>query len=185
MSNAAIAQSAATKLGSVCHVVEEKGPWVLVHASPTSLAAILALGFSIHPSKKGGDYYALKAANTESANDTAPVRHLSVAPPPAAPVTQVRTVAPAPVAPQNGRLEIKGQDYAVKETRTKRSMDCRRFEVRKLGDEIAKPYVVSFQSDCGSEAQCSCPDWIYRRRQCKHITAIQAAFTQKTLAGVA
>ena len=136
-------------------------------------------------SKKGGDYYAVKTANeAPAANDVAPVRRLSVAPPPA-PVTQVRPVAPAPVVPQGGRLEIKGQDYAVKETRTKRSMDCRRFEVRKLGEDLAKPYVVSFQSDCGSEAQCSCPDWIYRRRQCKHITAIQAAFGQKTLQGVA
>jgi len=170
----------ADKLGSVCHVCEVKGPWMLVHAAPTALAAIVAMGFSVHPSKKGGDYYAVKAAEA-----AAPVRHLSVAPAPVArPVTQVRPVAPAP---QNGRLEIKGCDYAVKETNPKRRMDCRRFEVRKLGDELVKPYVVSFQSDCGSEAQCSCPDWIYRRRQCKHITAIQAAFgrNQESLAGVA
>jgi len=169
-----------SKLGTVCHVCEVKGPWVLVHASPASVARIVTeLRLAVHPSKKGGDYYAVKMAVP------APVRHLSIAPAPVA--APVRPVAPAPVAPQNGRLEIKGCDYAVKETNPKRRQDCRRFEVRKLGDELVKPYVVSFQSDCGSEAQCSCPDWIYRRRQCKHITAIQAAFAAKpeSLAGVA
>lgn len=165
------------KLNTVCHVCEVKAPWALVHASPANVARIVSeLGLSVHPSKKGGDYYAVKIA----ASVPAP-RHLSIAPvAPAAPVAAPAPVRPAAPAMTNGtcRVEMKGQDYIVRETNPKRKMDSRRFEVRKMGDEIGTPYVVSFQSHDGCEAQCSCPDWIYRRRQCKHITGIQAAFAK-------
>jgi len=175
--------TAATKsvssLESLCHVVETKGEWSLVHAAPASLAEIVALGFSIHPSKKGGNYYAVKSA-TPAPSGT----KLSVAPPAAKPAPKAKP-APAAQSALPSRVEIKGTDYALAETATKRKMDCRRFEVRKLGDELAKPYVVSFQSHDGHTAQCSCPDWIYRRRQCKHITAVQAVAVKAPVADVA
>jgi len=74
------------------------------------------------------------------------------------------------VLPRGTKIELRGGEYFVFENAPKRKQDLRRFEIAKDG---GKTYVVSFQA--GDAAQCSCPDWIYRRRQCKHITGIKAA----------
>lgn len=170
-------------LNTVCHVVEVKAPYALVHASPMGVARIATeLGLEVYPSKRGGEYYAVRVA----AKSAAPVRPVAAVPASIAPVRPAPAPQAAPAA-RDGvtRLEIKGTDYVVRETPSKRRIDVRRWEVRKVGDELGKPYVVTFQSHDGCDAQCGCPDWIYRRRQCKHITAIQAAFGKRSATQVA
>lgn len=159
---------------SVAHVVEVKAPYALVHASPMGVAKIAELGLEVFHSKRGGEYYAVRIAR--GAN-------LGLVPPAPASAPQVvsqpavrRTVE---VTPGVTRMVLKGADYVARETSPKRRMDVRRFEVRKDGELVQEPYVVSFQSDDGGEAQCSCPDWIYRRRQCKHIVGCQHTFGRK------
>jgi hypothetical protein len=161
---------------ALAHVVEVKAPYALVHASPVGVAKIAELGLEVFHSKRGGEYYAVRIA--KGAN-------LGLVPPPA------REVAPVPppamrVQPQvmsapsgSVRMVLKGADYIARETRVKRTnMDLRRFEVRKDGELVQEPYVVSFQSEDGHSAQCSCPDWIYRRRMCKHIVGCQHTFAR-------
>jgi hypothetical protein len=96
------------------------------------------------------------------------------------PAPQVRidpeTLRPVELQPGVMTMEIRGQDYVVRETPCKRRQDMRRWEVRKLGDSLDEPYVVTFQNVTGTSAECGCKDWIYRRHLCKHIRAIQAAF---------
>ena len=164
------------KLGTVCHVCEVKGSWALVHASPIGVGRIVAeLGLSVHPSKKGGEYFAVKVA-------AASARHLSIAPAPvAAPIV---VVAPAPVPARSEasgpvRMDIGGTTYSVKETPCKRRVDVRRWEVRKLGDEIGTPYVVTFQATDGSKTACSCKGGIFHKH-CKHMDALQAAHGRVT-----
>jgi hypothetical protein len=180
-------------LGTVAHVCETmpavKSGWTycLVHASPIGVARIASeLGLEVFRSKKGNDYFAVVVA--KAGVSPRPVRPVSVVPaavavndtPSRAPEVLPARPAPAPVAsapvalePGVVRMEIKGQNYIVRETRPKRRIDTRRFEVRKdAGDVVTEPYVVSFQAN--GETQCSCPDWIYRRRCCKHQAALKA-----------
>lgn len=159
-------------LGALCHVVESKGCYALVHASPLGCARIASeLGLEVFPSKRGGEYYAVKIARSAPFKIVPPgVGWRGVADAIAAPKVS------APVDPSVSRLVINGAEYIVRETNPKRRMDSRRWEVRRNGEMVAAPYVVTFQSSTGSEAQCGCKDWIYRRHQCKHIQAIQAAF---------
>jgi hypothetical protein len=176
-------------LSTVCHVVEVKAPFALVHATPTALAQIIGqLGLTVSPSKKGGDYYAVQVeAKAPRAPRTARAP-LAVAPPPA-PVA----APPAPPAAPSGetfRMEIKGETYVVRETATKRNMDSRRWEARKLGDEVSAPRVVTFQDNAGTQAQCSCEDWIYRHSKrpdpdCKHCKAFKIAFARRAASNVA
>ena len=166
-----------TKLKTLCHVEDVKGPYALVHASPAGLARVVTeLGLSVHPSRKGGDWYAVRIA--KGAN-------LGLVPPPVARSADIlgRPDCPVPVPARQAapvpqglvRMVLKGADYLARETRVKRTnMDVRRFEVRKDGELVQEPYVVSFQSNGGH--QCSCPDWIYRRRECKHIQGCVAVF---------
>lgn len=161
-------------LEHLCHVVETKDGYALVHATPYGLARIATeLGLPVFPSRKGGEYYAVRVGRAQAVQAV-----------PEAPASASRLVAPQASAPVRhtvdpvsgtSRLLIKGQDYIVRETTPKRRMDVRRWEVRKDG-EVGKPYVVSFQSEDGAECSCSCPDWIYRRNQCKHVKGIQAVF---------
>ena len=162
-------------LSTVCHVVEVKAPFALVHASPTALAQIIGqLGLTVSPSKKGGDYYAVRVEATPAATRTA----LSVVP--AAPMP-----APAPKA-QSGSIQmnIGGGTYNVVETATKRSQDVRRWEVSKPGQDGEKPYVVTFQSADGSRTACSCKGGIFHKH-CKHMDAISAAFGKRAQQNVA
>jgi len=154
-------------LGGVCHVCEVKGQYALVHASPIGVAKIATdLGLEVFHSKKGGEYFAVKVAKSPS---------LGLVRPAPAPAVVVKPTAP--VDPSVSKLTIMGNAYIVRETRPKRrNVDVRRWEVRKDGELVAEPYIVTFQDDEGHKAQCSCPDWIYRRHQCKHIKGIQAAF---------
>jgi hypothetical protein len=153
-------------LGTVAHVVEVKAPYALVHASPQGVARIASeLGLEVFHSKRGGEYFAVKVAKSVN---------LGLVRPAPAPVVVKPT---APVDPSVSKLTIMGNAYIVRETRPKRrNVDVRRWEVRKDGELVAEPYIVTFQDDEGHKAQCSCPDWIYRRHQCKHIKGIQAAF---------
>jgi hypothetical protein len=156
----------------LAHVVEVKAPYALVHASPMGVAKIAELGLEVFHSKRGGEYYAVRIARGANVALVPPA-------PVAAPVVNVPAPVPArsvSVTPGVTRMVLKGADYVARETSPKRRMDSRRFEVRKDGELVQEPYVVSFQSEDGSEAQCSCPDWIYRRRQCKHIVGCQATF---------
>jgi hypothetical protein len=136
------------------HVVEVKAPYALVHASPVGVAKIAELGLEVFHSKRGGEYYAVRIA--KGAN-------LGLVPP--APVSApVQRVQPQVGSAPSGavRMVLKGADYIARETRVKRTnIDVRRFEVRKDGELVQEPYVVSFQSEDGHTAQCSCPDWIY------------------------
>ena len=156
-----------------CHVVEVKAPYALVHASPMGVARLAELGLEVFQSKRGGEYYAVRIA--KGAN-------LGLVPPAVESVPQAPASAPRQVsapAAGNVRMVLKGNDYIARETRVKRTnIDVRRFEVRKDGELVAEPYVVSFQSEDGGQAQCSCPDWIYRRRQCKHIQGCQHVFAR-------
>lgn len=155
---------------AVAHVVEVKGVYALIHASPMGVAKIAELGLEVYHSKRGGEYYAVRIAR--GAN-------LGLVPPAPQSAPQVREPAVArtvQVTPGVTRMILKGQDYVARETSPKRRMDVRRFEVRQDGELVKEPYVVSFQSEGGNEAQCSCPDWIYRRRQCKHIVGCVATF---------
>jgi hypothetical protein len=163
-------------LGTVSHVVQVEGQYALVHASPIGLARIGAeLQLPVFQAERGVEYFAVRVG----ARALAPVPAIDVSrlappPPPSAPRVSVR---PTSTVGTSQNLEIKGTDYRVTETAPKRrNIDVRRFEVRKLDGSLDKPYVVSFQDDHGHSAQCSCPDWIYRRRNCKHIQGIKAAF---------
>jgi len=161
-----------TALGTVCHVVEVKGQYALVHASPLGVAKIASeLGLEVFHSKRGGEYYAVKVARVLNFGLVASATVSRPAP------TPVVSRPTAPVDPSVSRLTIMGNAYVVRETKPKRrNIDSRRWEVRKDGELVAEPYIVTFQDDEGHKAQCSCPDWIYRRHQCKHIKGIQAAF---------
>jgi len=170
-------EESVAKISAFAHVVEVKAPYALVHASPAGLAKIVAEGFSVHPSKRGGDYYAIRIAKGANLGLVPP--QVNVAPSAPRPVPAAARAPQAPVEPGLVRMVLKGADYLARETRVKRTnMDVRRFEVRKDGELVQEPYVVSFQSEDGSQAQCSCPDWIYRRRQCKHIQGCQAVFAR-------
>lgn len=149
-------------LAEFCHVVEVSGPWALVHASPMGVANIAQrLSLEVFPAKRGTDYYAIRVG----------VARLGVVAQSAEPSKR-----PSPVG-QPERVVIRGLRYAVRETRPKRQIDVRRFEVRKLeGDAIDAPYVVAFQDPEGRRAACSCPDWKFRRSHCKHIQALQARY---------
>jgi SWIM zinc finger len=157
----------------LAHVVEVKAPYALVHASPMGVAKIAELGLEVFPSKRGGEYYAVRIARGANVALVPPA-------PVSAPVVSAPVASPArrsaQVTPGVTHMVLKGADYVARETSPKRRMDVRRFEVRKDGELVSEPYVVSFQSEDGGEAQCSCPDWIYRRRQCKHIVGCQATF---------
>lgn len=161
------------------HVVEVKAPYALIHASPTGVARVAELGLEVFHSKRGGEYYAVRIA--KGAN-------LGLVPPPVARSADIlgRPDCPVParqaaLEPGVVRMEIKGQNYVVRETRVKRTnIDVRRFEVRKdSGDVITEPYVVSLQDAEAHSSACSCPDWIYRRRVCKHQAAIIAHFVKR------
>ena len=176
--SARTAEENVAALSPLAHVCEVKGAYALVHASPVGVARIAQeLGLEVFPSKRGGEYYAVKVQAGSNltlvrpANTVRPVtsetRPLVLTSPVARPVSKIGTTL---------TLEFKGQDYQVKETSCKRRIDTRRFEVRKLDGSLAEPYVVTFQDSEGDACQCGCPDWIYRRRQCKHITGIKAAF---------
>lgn len=166
-------------LGPLAHVVEVKDGYALVHASPMGIARIAQeLGLAVFTSRKGGEYYAVR------------VGLASAQPVPVAPVSAPRIVerSPSPQAqaslePGVVRLDIRGTNYVVRQTRTKRSIDVLRYEVRKdAGDVITEPYVVSFQDAAGRSGACSCPDWIYRRREkgdCKHIHGVRAALVAR------
>jgi len=169
-------------LESVAHVVEVKGVYALVHASPMGVARIAQeLALPVFQSKRGGEYYAVRIA--KGAN-------LGLVPPPVARSADILGQPDGP-EPERGsqaalepgvvRMEIKGQNYVVRETRVKRTnIDVRRFEVRKdSGDVITEPYVVSLQDAEARSSACSCPDWIYRRRVCKHQAAIIAHFVKR------
>lgn len=145
-------------LGPLCHVVEAKGQYALVHASPAGVLAITELGLEVYHSKRGGEYYAVKVGPLEI---TEPKPQRVVQP-------------PVPNRSAGSSLQIRGQEYRVLETRPKRAKDLRRFEIRKESDPNGQPYVVSFQAH---DAACSCPDWIYRRKECKHIRGIQEAIS--------
>jgi len=164
-------------LGPVCHVCEVKAAFALVHATPMGVARIAELGMEVFHSKTHGpEYYAVRIARAGVALVPAPVN---------VPV-QVRapvvTRAPASLEPGVVRLEIRGTEYIVRQTRTKRNIDVLRYEVRKdAGDVITEPYVVSFQDERGKSGACSCPDWIYRRKEkgdCKHIHGVRAALVK-------
>jgi hypothetical protein len=171
-------------LETLCHVVEYKAPFALVHASPLAVARISTeLSLPVFPSKRTGEYYAVKVAAAQAA--PAPAPRLSVVP--------QAPAAPAPVsAPSDGttRMNIGGDVYIVRETQPKRRVDARRWEARKLGDEVGKPRVVTFQDAAGTQAACSCEDWIYRHSKrpdpdCKHCKAFKAAYASRTAANVA
>ena len=182
-------------LSGVCHVCEVKAPYALVHASPIGVAKIASeLGLEVYHSKRGNEYYAVRIAKGANLGivPPAPVS----APVVRAPVVQDDCPVPAPeVVPQatrrtvdpiretgTARLDIRGTEYVVRQTTPKRRIDVLRYEVRKdAGDVITEPYVVSFQDEAGHSGACSCPDWIYRRKQkgdCKHIHAVRAAFVK-------
>ncbi len=166
---ATMLDSAVAKLGTVSHVVEVKAPYVLVHASPTGLAAIVALGYSVSPAKRGPEYYAVKVGNgtPKPANDTArPSSAVRLVPSP-------RPQTP-PRAPRSSEtMDIGSSTYEVVETPTKRKVDVRRWEVSK-GDG-SKPYVVTFQTEDGERTACSCNGGIYHKH-CKHMDALRAAY---------
>jgi hypothetical protein len=173
-------------LEALCHVVEYKAPYALVHASPMSVARISAeLALEVFHAKRGGEYYAVRVvAKTMSA----PTGRLSLVPPPA--VAPVQPAVPSGV----DHLTIQGskgsEEYVVRETKPKRSQDARRWEARKLGDEVSKPRIVTFQDTAGTQASCSCEDWIYRRHtrpnpDCKHCKAFKVAYGRRTAANVA
>lgn len=169
-------------LNTVCHVVEVKDAYALVHASPNALAQIIgSLGFTVSPSKRGGDYYAVRVGAAQAARpvQTAPVARLSVAP---APVAAPAAPKAAPRFGQSFQMEIKGDDYSCCETQPKRRQDARRWEIQKAG--ASDTNVVTFQDEAGTQAQCSCKDWIYRRHtrpnpDCKHCTAFKVAFARR------
>jgi len=155
-------------LGTVSHVVEVKAPWVLVHASPMGVARISQeLGLEVFPSKRGGEYYAVRVG-----------AKLALVPQQLAlPAAQPARPAPQKKPGSWFRMNIRNSTYAIRETQPKRRQDVRRWEVRKCeGDTIDAPYVVAFQDHQGHHAACSCPDWIYRRHDCKHIQAMQQEF---------
>ena len=167
-------ETAVAKLATVAHVVEVKAPYVLVHASPNGLAGIIGLGYSVSPSKRGPEYYAVKVAGSSKpgpANDTT----APSAPP--APVSETRVSAPATKAAST--INIKGETYEITETPTKRKVDVRRWELSK-GDG-SKPYVTTFQAHDGTMTACSCKGGIFHKH-CKHMDALRAAFGKKSAA---
>ena len=178
-------------LEPLCHLVEVKAPYALVHASPVGVARIATeLGLEVYHSKRGGEYYAVRVTRSEVARvpsvPASSPRPVSVRPAPvesALPVPEAWSAPARPrqtvnVVPGTVRMVIKGGDYLARETSPKRRMDVRRFEVRRDGELVQEPYVVSFQNHDASEAQCSCKDWIYRRHNCKHIQACVAVFAR-------
>jgi len=56
--------------------------------------------------------------------------------------------------------------------------------VRSSSDARRK-YKITFYSSGKKRAQCSCPGWIYKHDDCKHIKAIKAATKAKAKAKVA
>lgn len=163
-------------LSTVAHVCEVKGAYALVHASPLGVAKIASeLGLECFHSKKGGEYYAVRVARGANLGLVPQAQ----AAPQAVPPVQARPVQAPSLEPGVVRLEIRDQTYIVRQTTPKRRMDVLRFEVRKdNGDIITEPYVVSFQAADGSEGQCSCKDWIYRRHVCKHINGVRNALVR-------
>jgi len=162
-------------LGTVAHVCEVKGAYALVHSSPAGVVRITEFGLPVFHSKRGGEYFAVRIARALSLVPSLVPPIQRPAPPPL-----VLTPSPGYVSGIGAvnRLVIRGWqgelEYHVTETRTKRRQDNRRWEVRKLdGDPSLDPYIVTFQDD---SCACSCPSWIYRRQQCKHIRAIRSAF---------
>jgi hypothetical protein len=151
-------------LAGVCHVIEVKGSFALVHASPIGVVKITDLGLEVFHTKKGGEYYAVKVGA----------------------LTPAAVKAPKSDKPADGivRLSLGGSSYLVKETATKRKQDVLRFEVTKDAAS-AKTYVVSYQDAAGCSGACSCPDWIYRRHACKHIVGVKAALVEPRAARAA
>jgi len=64
-------------------------------------------------------------------------------------------------------------NYTISETDTKRDVDFRRFNVSK--DGARKPYVVTFQTNTGRKAACSCPAGI-RQLGCKHVVMVKSVY---------
>ncbi len=77
---------------------------------------------------------------------------------------------------RNFTFNHSGTQYRVFETTPKRTQDVLRFELWKSG--ASKPYVVSFQSEDGSRAACSCPAGLYHRAhgECKHVKMCRSEF---------
>lgn len=193
-------------LGAVCHVVEVqpgKSGWkyALVHSSPLGVAKISTdLGLEVFRSKKGDEYYvvvvskpAVRPVPVAPVSESRPVSEGSclrydpedyVVPAPEVVPRPRATVSPLPTDEEKGtvRLEIRGTEYIVRRTTTKRRIDVLRFEVRKdAGGVITEPYVVSFQDEAGHSGACSCKDWIYRRGlkgDCKHIHGVRNALVK-------
>jgi hypothetical protein len=88
---------------------------------------------------------------------------------------RTKTVEDAGVK-RNFTFNKDGTEYRVFETNPKRSQDLFRFELWKEGS--SKPYVVSFQSQDGTQAACSCPAGLYHRGHgpCKHVRMCRAEF---------
>ncbi len=171
-------------LGGVAHVCEVQTgnsgmTYALVHASPLGVARIAQeLALKVFRSKRGEEYYAVLIAEAAQGSkpQAAPVSRPSFVPP-----AQPRAASPD-VEPGVARCEIRGNVYRVRQTRTKRNQDVLRFEVAKdMPGVITEPYIVSFQDGAGRSGACSCPDWIYRRKErgdCKHIHGIREAFVK-------
>jgi hypothetical protein len=162
-------------LETLCHVVEYKAPYALVHASPLAVARIATeLALEVFHAKRGGEYYAVRVGS----NSAAPVMST-----PRASLAVVPAVQAPAAAPSNGssRMNIGGTTYIVRETPCKRRIDVRRWEVRKVGEDIATPYVVTFQADDGSKTACSCKGGIFHKH-CKHMDAFRAAYGLRTAA---
>ena len=167
-------------LATVCHVVETKAPYALVHASPNGLAAIVGMGFPVAPAKRGAEYYAVKVGRVMSA----PQGRLSLVPPAPVVAPQVPVVV-APQAPTGpAHMNIGGTDYIVRETPCKRRIDVRRWEVRKVGEEVSAPYVVTFQAEDGSKTACSCKGGIFHKH-CKHMDTMRSVYGKRDAANVA
>jgi hypothetical protein len=165
MTNTALSSDTTlTALGTVCHVVEVNGAYALVHASPAGVAGIIGLGLTVSPSKRGGEYYAVRIAKSAPA-----------------PTATVVTAAPV-VAPTTGTassIRLGGSTYEIVETPTKRKVDVRRWELSK-GDG-SKPYVVTFQDHDGESTACSCKGGIFHKH-CKHMDGVRAAYGRKSAA---
>jgi hypothetical protein len=157
-------------LGTVCHVVEVKAPWVLVHASPMGVARISQeLGLEVFPSKRGGEYYAIRVG-----------AKLALLPPVGTQLSLLPNVQPTR-QPVRGpgpwvRMDIRGMTYSVRETACKRQCDVRRWEVRKTdGNSLGETYIVTFQNQSGSRTACSCPGGVYHKH-CKHMSSLREQF---------
>lgn len=144
------------------HVVEVQGAWALVHASPMGLYALGKLNLDVRPTKRGGEYYAVRVGAQPLA------------------LVQPNVQPQEPRLNAQVRMEIMGQTYLVRETSPKRRIDVRRWEVRKVeGNSLGEMYVTTFQARDGSRTACSCKGGIYRKH-CKHMTAIREQFGSHT-----